>query len=159
MEDYIFTSYSTTMTAVAPGDPGESRLYEVITKASGEDKMPPAGSAQLTRTEIGSIRKWISYGALNENCGEVCDTINPVTFSGTIWPVIQTTCLGCHSGASPSGTVNLGSYANVAIVAANGILIQSLKGAGVPKMPPAGNFSLCRIRQFEIWVSNGYLNN
>lgn len=158
-EGYIFTSFSTTRTAVVPGNPGQSKLYEVITQASGEEKMPPAGSAQLTLTEIDSIRKWISYGALDENCGEVCDTINPVTFSGTIWPVIQTTCLGCHSGASPSGNVSLGSWAAVAVPASNGLLMQSLKGAGVPKMPPAGNFSLCRIRQFEIWVSNGYPNN
>jgi hypothetical protein len=158
-EGYIFTSYSTTMAAVIPGDPGESKLYEVITETSGEDRMPPAGSAQLTLTEIDSIRKWISYGALNENCGEICDTINPVTFSGTIFPVIQTSCLGCHSGASPSGNLNLGSYATVAVPAANGLLIQSLKGAGVPKMPPAGSFSQCRIRQFEIWVSNGYADN
>jgi len=158
-EGYIFTSYSTAMAAVVPGNPGASKLYEVITKPAGEDRMPPAGSAQLTLTEIDSIRKWIGYGALDENCGEICDTINPVTFSGTIWPVIQTSCLGCHSGASPSGNVNLGSYAGIAVPAASGLLIQSLKGAGVPKMPPAGNFSSCRIRQFEIWVSNGFPNN
>jgi hypothetical protein len=158
-EGYIFTSYSTTMKAVDPGDPGDSKLYEVITETSGEDRMPPAGSAQLTFSEIDSIRKWISYGALNENCGEVCDTISPVTFSGAVWPVIQTACLGCHSGPSPSGNINLGSYGTVSVPAANGLLIQSLNGAGVPKMPPAGNFSQCRIRQFEIWVSNGYPNN
>lgn len=158
-EGYIFTSYSTTRTAVVPGDPGDSKLYEVITKTSGEDRMPPAGSAQLTLTEIDSIRKWISYGALDENCGEICDTINPVTFSGTIWPVIQTSCLGCHSGTSPSGNINLGSYAAVSVQAGNGMLIKSLKGDGVPKMPPAGSFSPCRIRQFEIWVSNGFQNN
>ncbi len=158
-EGYIFTSYSTTRTAVVPGDPGESKLYEVITRTSGEDRMPPAGSAQLTLTEIDSIRKWISYGALDENCGEICDTINPVTFSGTIWPVIQTSCLGCHSGASPSGNINLGSYATISVPAASGLLIQSLKGEGVAKMPPAGNFSSCRIRQFEIWVSNGFPND
>lgn len=158
-EGYIFTSYSTAMAAVVPGNPGGSKLYEVITKPLGEDRMPPAGSAQLTLAEIDSIRKWISYGALNENCGEVCDTINPVTFSGTIWPVIQTSCLGCHSGTSPSGNVNLGSYASVSVPAGNGQLIKSLRGAGVPRMPPAGTFSLCRIRQFEIWVSNGFPNN
>jgi hypothetical protein len=29
----------------------------------------------------------------------------------------------------------------------------------VTKMPPAGYFSSCKIRQFEIWVNNGFLNN
>ena len=158
-EGYVFSSYSTTMTAVRSGNPGGSKLYQVITTTSGEGKMPPAGSSQLTVTEKDSIRKWISYGALNENCGEICDTINPVTFSGTIWPILQTSCTGCHTGASPSGNVALGSYSNVATVASNGLLIKSLKGNGVTRMPPAGSFSTCRIRQFEIWVSNGYLNN
>jgi hypothetical protein len=26
-------------------------------------------------------------------------------------------------------------------------------------MPPAGFFSACKIRQFEIWIKNGFLNN
>jgi hypothetical protein len=31
--------------------------------------------------------------------------------------------------------------------------------SGEDKMPPAGYFSACRIRLFEIWVNNVYLNN
>jgi hypothetical protein len=158
-EGYIFTSYTSTMSAVRPGNISDSKIYEVITKAGGEDKMPPAGNSQLTVSEIDSIAAWIGYGALNENCGEVCDTINPVTFSGNIWPIIQTTCTGCHSGTSPSGNVTLASYNNVATVASSGLLIQSLTGDGVPKMPPAGFFSACKIRQFEIWINDGFLNN
>jgi hypothetical protein len=158
-EGYVFTSYTTTMTSVSPGRPNDSKLYEVIKSASGEEKMPPAGSPQLTTAEIDSIRAWISYGAFNQNCGEICDTINPVTFSGTIWPVIQTSCTGCHSGASPSGSVTLTNYTSVAATASNGSLLNSLKGNGVTKMPLGGSFSVCRIRQFEIWINNGYLNN
>ena len=81
---------------------GTSKLYEVIKILQEKKKCLHPGAAQLTIAEIDSIGQWISYGALNENCGEVCDTINPVTFSGTIWPVMQTSCTGCHSGASPS---------------------------------------------------------
>jgi mono/diheme cytochrome c family protein len=147
------------MTAVSPGNPNNSKLYEVIKFASGEGKMPPTGNPQLTAIEIDSIRAWISYGALNQDCGEICDTINPVTFSGTIWPIMQTSCAGCHSGASPSAGVTLTNYANVAAVISNGSLLNSLKGNGVTKMPLGGSFSVCRIRQFEIWITNGYLNN
>jgi len=156
---YVFSSYSTTMTAVTPGNAGDSKLYEVIKFASGEDKMPPTGSPQLTVAEIDSIAAWISYGALNQFCGETCDTINPVTFSGTIWPVLQTSCTGCHSGATPSGGVALANYNNIAAAASSGSLINALKGNGVTRMPPGGSFSTCRIRQFEIWINNGYLNN
>jgi hypothetical protein len=158
-EGYIFSSYSTTMTAVSPGNPNDSKLYEVIKYQSGEEKMPPSGSPQLTTAEIDSIAAWISYGALDQFCGEVCDTINPVTFNGTIWPIMQSSCTGCHSGASPQGGVSLASYSNVAAAAANGSLMNSLKGYGVTKMPLGGSFSICRIRQFEIWINNGYLNN
>lgn len=158
-EGYVFSSYSTTMTAVSAGNPDNSKLYEVITKAGGEEKMPPAGKPQLTTAEIDSIRNWISYGALNAYCGETCDTINPITFSGTIWPIMQTSCTGCHSGASPSGGVLLANYTNVSAAAANGSLLNSLKGAGVTKMPLGSSFSTCRIRQFGIWINNGHLKN
>ncbi len=158
-EGYDFSTYSSTMQSVQPGNPTNSRLYRVITVSSGEDKMPPSKQPQLSSAEIDSIGKWISYGALNESCGEICDTINPVTFSGTIWPVIQSTCTGCHSGNNPSGNVLLASYNNVAVVASSGLLMNSLKGAGVTRMPPSGSLSQCKIRQFELWVNNGFPNN
>jgi hypothetical protein len=153
------TTYTNIISLVSAGNPSGSRLYTTIKSGSGESKMPPASSPQLTVAEIDSIGKWIGYGALNENCGEVCDTINPVTFSGTIWPIIQTSCTGCHSGTSPSGNVLLASYSNVATVASSGVLLNSLNGTGVPKMPVGSSFSACRIRQFDIWVKNGFLNN
>ena len=158
-EGYIFASFTTTLRAVKPGSPGSSKLYEVITKTSGEDRMPPSPYSRLSQANIDSIAAWIRYGALDEYCGEVCDTISPVTYSATIWPVIQKYCAGCHSGATPSGGILLNSYSAVQTVAANGRLINALIGAGVPKMPPSGSFSACRIRQFEIWVNNGFLNN
>jgi len=153
------TTYTNIRAMVSPGNPLSSRLYSAIKQTSGESKMPPSNKPQLSVAEIDSIGKWIGYGALNENCGEVCDTINPVTFSGTIWPIIQASCSGCHSGTSPSGNVLLTSYSNVATIAASGVLLNSLNGTGIPKMPVGSSFSACRIRQFDIWIRNGFLNN
>jgi mono/diheme cytochrome c family protein len=158
-EGYNLTSYNNVMRAVNAGSPTTSRLYRVITVAGGEEKMPPAGNPQLSAAEIDSIRKWISYGALNETCGEVCDTVNPVTFSGTIWPLMKTNCVGCHSGTNPSGNILLASYSNVSSVAASGMLLKALTGSGVTRMPPGAALSSCRIRQFEIWIKNGFPNN
>lgn len=155
---YVFSSYTSTMGAVSPGNPSGSSLYRSII-GSGEDQMPPSGKVQLTTSEIDSIAAWISYGAHNQNCGEVCDTINPVTFSGTIWPIIQSSCTGCHSGTSPSGGISMSGYSNVSTIAASGALMNSLRGNGVTKMPQGSAFSACRIRQFEMWVNNGHLNN
>ena len=156
---YIFAGYTTTLNAVTPGNPAESKLYDVITAPDGEDRMPPAPLARLTSAQIDSIAAWIRYGALDEYCGETCDTINPVTYSGTIWPVINTYCMGCHSGTAPGGNVRLENYATVSAVAASGVLMDALRGNGVPKMPPAGSLSTCRIRQFELWINDGYQNN
>jgi hypothetical protein len=155
--DYVLSSYSEIRGIVSPGNAGGSKLYQVL--LGGEEKMPPAGKPQLTVAEIDSIRNWINYGALNQLCGETCDTISPITFSGTIWPIMQTSCTGCHSGGSPSGGVSLANYTDIAFAASNGSLMNSLKGTGVTKMPLGGSFSTCRIRQFEIWVNNGHLNN
>jgi mono/diheme cytochrome c family protein len=158
-EDYIFEGYSTTMQAVTPGNPQESKLYKVITAPDGEDRMPPAPLSRLTSAQIDSIAAWIRYGALDEFCGEACDTVNAVTFSGTIWPTVRTYCTGCHGGTAPGGGVRLENYSNVSVIAANGTLMDALRGNGVPKMPPAGSLSTCRIRQFELWIGAGYQNN
>ena len=154
-----FTTYANIRGSVSPGNPSQSSLYSVIKNTSGESKMPPASSPQLSVAEIDSIGKWISYGALNENCGEVCDTISPVPFSGTIWPIMQTSCTGCHTGTSPGGGIAIANYANVQTIAANGSLMNSLRGTGVSVMPKGSSFTVCRIRQFDIWVKNGALNN
>jgi hypothetical protein len=153
------TSYTNIMNLVSPGNPSNSRLYTIIVSGSGESKMPPANSPQLSVAEIDSIGKWIGYGALNENCGEVCDTINPVTFSATIWPIMQTSCTGCHTGTSAGGGIIIDSYTSVQTIALNGNLMNSLRGNGVPVMPKGSSFSACRIRQFDLWVKNGALNN
>jgi hypothetical protein len=158
-EGYIFTSYSSAMKAVKPGNVNDSKLYKVITDDDPDDRMPPQGKTQLLKAEIDSIAKWISYGALNENCGEVCDTINPVTFSAVVLPVINKYCTGCHSGTAPQGGVTLTSYSNISAAAASGILVKVLRGNGAPEMPPSGAFSECRIRQIELWVADGYKNN
>lgn len=94
------------------------------------------------------------YPSLNSSC----DTTN-VTFSGTIWPIMQNTCTGCHGTAPYSGGVPFRDYADVSAAAANGSLLNSLKGNGVTKMPPGGSLTACRIRVFEIWINNGHLNN
>ena len=146
------------MNAVSPGSPTSSKLYQVL-KATGESHMPPIAQPQLTTAQIDSIKNWISYGALDQTCAVLCDTINPITFSGTIWPIMQSNCTGCHGGTSPSGGISITGYASVASLASSGALMNSLKGNGVTKMPQGGSFTTCRIRQFEIWVNNGYLNN
>ncbi len=159
-EGYRFTSYSGVMKAIQPGNPQESKLYKSITRTDEEDIMPPPPMSPLPQSVIDSIYNWITYGALNENCGEACDTTSTVTFSGVIYPIIAKNCKGCHSGSSPSGNIGLENYAQISLVASNGSLVGALKGTNpFVAMPPGRSLSDCRIRQFELWVSEGYPDN
>jgi hypothetical protein len=96
--------------------------------------------------------------ALYPSLASTCDTTN-VTFSGTIVPILSSNCTSCHSGGAPSGSITLTSYANVQTIAASGMLMNSLKGTGVPAMPFSGSLSACKISQVQIWIKNGMLNN
>lgn len=157
--DYVFTNYTNTMLTVIPGNPSESKLYNVITTAELGDKMPPAPYPSLSTASIDSIYSWISYGALNEYCGEACDTVSSVTFSGIIWPIIELNCRGCHGGGTPSGGVLLTNYTQIAAQATNGKLTGVLRDGTYSLMPPSGSLSECRIRQVELWVEAGIQNN
>jgi hypothetical protein len=123
--------------------------------------MPPSPRIPLTQNQIDMIAKWINQGAFNNYCVEAnCDTVN-VTFAGTIWPIIQNTCLGCHSGSSPGGNISLGNYDQVVVIANNGKLMGSVTHAsGYKPMPQNGNkLSDCNIKQLQIWINNGTPNN
>jgi hypothetical protein len=96
--------------------------------------------------------------ALYPTLSTSCDTTN-VTYSGTIVPILNSYCIGCHSGSLPSGGITLTSYTNVQALASTGALMNALTGNGVPLMPPSGSLSPCKIGQFEIWIRNGMPNN
>jgi Planctomycete cytochrome C len=165
-------NYSDIIQGIVPGNPNSSSIYQAIIAKWGNGMPPNQPLSEQNRT---IIRVWIEQGAGQTVCTDtsgtsgsgntggtgrtVCDTINPVTFSGAVWPIVQTSCTGCHSGSTPGGRILLASYADVQTAASNGSLINSLLGNGITKMPKGGSLSTCQIREFEIWVNNGSLNN
>jgi hypothetical protein len=175
-EGYIFASYTTTMKAVSPGNPGGSKLYKVIKLAPGEEKMPPSGSSQLSTSNSLNMKRPIIYlatialfllffvscyydneEALYPSLNTSCDTMN-VTYSVTIALILSNNCTGCHSGATPSGAISLTSYANVVAKVTN--VAGSIKHTGTfSPMPPGNKLKVCSISQFDIWVRNGMPNN
>ena len=157
--DYVFTNYTNTKQAVIPGNPAESKLYNVLITSEVEEKMPPSPYPPLSTAARDSIYNWISYGALDEYCGEACDTVTEPTFSGTVWPIIELNCRGCHSGGAPSGGILLTNYTEVAASATSGKLTGVLRDGTYVLMPPSGALSECRIRQIELWVQAGNQNN
>lgn len=100
-EEYRFNNYTNTLKAVNISNPSGSKLYDVITENNPEDVMPPPPYNRLSDIQIDSILAWITYGALDEFCGIACDTVSVMSFTSDIWPVIENSCKGCHSGGSP----------------------------------------------------------
>ena len=157
-DEIDLTSYQALMNSgiVQDGD-----LWEAINDDDVEDRMPQSPQAPLTQEQINLIGQWIQQGAQNNSCEPtVCDTLN-VTYSGTIRPVIQARCQGCHSGATPQGGLDFSSWSVLNSVANDGRLAASIQHvAGVPAMPPSGSrLSDCRIEQFLIWIDAGAPNN
>ncbi len=84
-----------------------------------------------------------------------------MTYSGTIVPLVQQRCLGCHSGGSPQGGLNFSQWSVLNQVALNGSLEAAITHApgGVPMPPSGAPLPDCRIQQFLIWIDQGAPNN
>ncbi|MBK8585729.1 MAG: hypothetical protein IPN88_09975 [Bacteroidetes bacterium] len=158
----ILNSYSSIMSdgEINSGNPGDSKLYEVIAETNPDDIMPPAPHPPLTSTQINLIYQWIQQGAQNNSCENTCDTSN-VTYSGIIRSIMQNSCTGCHSGSTPDGQIDLTTYSGVAATALNGTLYGSVNHAtSYSAMPKGGNkLSTCQLDQIRIWVNAGAQNN
>ena len=158
----ILNSYNSIMSdgEISSGNPGDSKLYEVITETNPDDIMPPAPHPPLSSTQINLIYQWIQQGAQNNSCENTCDTSN-VTYSGIITSIMQNSCTGCHSGSTPDGQIDLTTYSGVAATALNGTLYGSVNHAtSYSAMPKGGNkLSTCQLDQIRIWVNAGAQNN
>jgi len=162
-ERIILTDYNSIMNTadVEPFNPRESKLYKVMIEDDPDDIMPPPPRSPLTAEQKAAVFNWIAQGALNNYCDdEECDTIN-VTFSGTVWPIVQNHCFGCHSGGNPSGGISIENHADLATLANNGSLMGAIRHeAGYSPMPKNGmKLSDCKITQIQIWIDDGTPNN
>lgn len=147
---------------VRPFNLDGSDLYEVITDDDPEDRMPQAPRAPLSSTNINLIATWILQGAEDLECAApaACDTLS-VSYQQDIVPILQTGCLGCHSGGAPSGGVNLSNYNGVRDVATNGKLYGAVaRLPGFSPMPQGGpKLPECSIAQIKSWVDAGAQEN
>lgn len=92
-----------------------------------------------------------------------CDLTN-VTFAGTVKPILQASCLNCHSNSRASGSgggIRLENHTDVQSFAINGKLIGTVKHlSGYQQMPQGGGkLPDCEISQLQKWIDNGTLNN
>lgn len=97
------------------------------------------------------------YPKLNPSC----DTAN-ITYSICITSILETNCLGCHSGsASSGGGIILDNYTDVKKQVDNGKLIGSIKWSnGYSPMPKSASKLLSDdINIIQKWIDAGAPNN
>ena len=92
-----------------------------------------------------------------------CDLSN-VTYGLTVKPILQASCLNCHSNSkalNDGGGVKLENYADVLIMVTNGKLMGSIRhNNGYIAMPNGGGkLTDCEINQLQTWIDNGTQNN
>jgi hypothetical protein len=156
----ILTDYANIIREVKITNPAGSDLYKSLI-ATGEDRMPPAGP--LSTENINNVLTWIKQGAKNNSCdvsASNCVTTN-VSFKTVVQLILINYCTGCHSGARPSGNIDLTTHANVQKYAANGQLYGSIAHqTGYIPMPSATTkLTTCEIDQVKSWITVGSLNN
>lgn len=102
-----------------------------------------------------------TYDKQNEYYIEInCDTLD-VTFSGNVEPILESSCLSCHDGPSGNAGVDLSTHSKVKLYAQSGLLMGVIRHEqGYSPMPKnQSKLDHCSIRQLEIWIENGTLNN
>lgn len=153
----ILTDYTSIVRTgeIKPGDPGDSEFFETLTD-DGDDLMPPPPYSPLSTDQIQQVRTWISQGAKNNACHYGCDTTQ-ITFSETIWPLMQSYCTGCHSSVSPGGGIVIAGYDDMVSLAENESLMGSIRyESAYSPMPINQQLPECSINQLQKWIDDGF---
>jgi mono/diheme cytochrome c family protein len=89
-----------------------------------------------------------------------CDS-TVFSYSKIVAPMMQESCVSCHSNGNVSGGVNLQDYQNTAIWAKNGKLYNSISHNGIASKMPQGGAKLadCKVLLVKKWVEAGFPNN
>lgn len=160
-EGIILDSYENILGSgeLIPFNPDEGDIYENITETDPDKIMPPPPESPLSQEQIDMVELWILQGAQNNGC-EGCDYPN-VSFSGTVFPLIQNKCEGCHSGADPDGNTLLTNYDEVKFLVDNDYLIEVMNWeTGYEPMPYNGNqLPECEREMIQQWIDDGAPNN
>jgi hypothetical protein len=158
---YVLDSYDNIVKkGVVPGNVAASKIWESISFATGDNKMP-RDAPGLSDASLYTIKRWIQTGAIKDTggCSAFCDT-NSHTYSGTIAPMLQTNCVGCHNSSSAPGG-SLADYNSVKATAQSGKLYGSIAHLSGSVAMPQGGAMLedCKITQVRKWIEAGMPNN
>jgi len=89
-----------------------------------------------------------------------CSTAN-MSFAVDVNPIMQNSCISCHSSGYASGGVNLEGYDNIKPYAQSGELMKVIMHKpGVSPMPQnSDKLPDCTINKINAWVEQGIKNN
>jgi hypothetical protein len=111
---------------------------------------------------MGSSCYYDSEEYLFPNTSSQCDTTD-VTYSKSVVPIIQNSCLSCHSNSTAAlgGNIKLEDYADVKLRADDHRLLGSIEHQSGYSPMPQGSKKLddCKISTVRIWVNAGAPNN
>jgi len=143
---------------IKPGNPNDSEFFESLTDDE-DDLMPPPPYSPLNSDQIQTIKQWINQGAKDNSCSDECDTTT-VSYTGQIWPMMQSYCTGCHSSSAPGGGIVITDNADMVALAENGSLMGSIRWeSGYSKMPTNQQLSECKIGLLQKWINEGFPEN
>jgi hypothetical protein len=150
-----------TVEEATNNDLQKNKLMRAILDDDPDDRMPPAPNAALSTAQIDLLKKWVSQGALNNTCDENFGGCVPedAKYSTLIQPLVQTKCLGCHSGNNAQGGVKLSNYSEVKAYALNGKLYSSITRSS--SWMPIGGAKLddCTLQRIQNWILLGAPEN
>lgn len=156
------STYEGVRSQVRPGNPQGSELIQVINETDPDDRMPPPPKTALSQAQKDLLSNWILQGADNVICQESSASCSPsnVGFAADIQTILNSNCIGCHSGSTISGGVNLSTHAGVQSVAQSGKLLNAVSQNGqATPMPPNGKLSPCNVQKIKVWIEEGSKNN
>ena len=88
--------------------------------------------------------------ALPDNCN-----LTQVTYLGTVVPILENNCYGCHNSQVNNGGINLLDYNTLSNLAKSGKLIGVInKKPGYAPMPPDYKIDSCDIAKIEKWIND-----
>ena len=167
------TSYTSILNVVKAGSPSQSALYTEVSSGG----MPAAGQP-LSAGEVQAIADWINAGAPNGSFGRTPTSPPPpmppptppppavASFKEVQTNIFNQSCTGCHSGNSPSGGVNLTTYAlmmanakHVVIAgsSATSLVYTEIKSGNMP--PGKTKVSASDQTLLANWIDQGAKNN
>ncbi len=88
--------------------------------------------------------------AILNNCN-----LQNVSYEGTILPILQDNCVGCHNSTSPAGGYDYSDYDDILKSVADGSLLGTIRSeVGFSPMPPGRQLDSCMIERISVWIDS-----